>query len=496
MKTFYITTPIYYVNGDPHVGTIYTTLAADVLSRYKKLNNIKVFFLTGTDEHGEKAELAAKKAGMKTKEFVDKMAPRFKKAFKAMNVDYDRFIRTTDKDHLKEVEYFYKQVYKKGDIYKGFYEGLYCVPCETFWTEKELINGSCPTCNREVKKLKEETLFFKQSKYQNNIIKHIKNNPDFIQPETRQNEILSFLKQPLRDVSISRTTFKWGVPVPDEPNHVLYVWFDALTNYLTGAGYPKKDYKTTWPADVHFVGKDIIRFHCVTWPAMLLSAGLKLPKTIFANGFYTSEGEKMSKSKGNVVHPAEFCKKHEVPIDTIRYFLFRQMPFGSDGDFSEAQFVERVNNELASELGNLLSRSLALIEKYNNGNVKEGKISNELKNDYNKILKKYHDCMKKIDYYNSLNHTFKFIHFVNKYIAEKEPWKIKDKNELNNVLYNLAQSINAISCLIYPFMPETSKEMDKQLGVEKNYNENFNNVRGGVKVKRGRILFPRIEEAE
>jgi len=480
------------VNGDPHIGTLYTALAADIIARYKKLNGKKVFFLTGTDEHAEKVEEAAKKSGVKTEKYVDLMSKRFKEAFKSMNVSYDRFIRTTDNDHVKTVLEFYKKVYNKGDIYKGFYEGWYCVSCETFWTEKELKDCKCPDCGKSVKMLKEETYFFKQSKYQKEIIKHIRDNPDFIKPKARKNEILSFLKQPLRDLSITRTTFKFGIPVPGDEKHVLYVWFDALINYLTAAGYPGKKYTNLWPANFQLMGKEIIRFHCITWPAMLLSAGVELPETIFAHGWWTVEGKKMSKSVGNVVHPAEFCRKHKVPVDTMRYFLFRQMPFGSDGDFSEAQFIERVNNELASELGNLVSRSIVLIDKYSNSEVPAGIADVKLKNKYAQMLKNYHSEMNKLDYYNALNTVFKFVHLVNKYISDKEPWKLSDGGELHNVLFTLAQCINAVSCLIYPFMPETSEEIDTQLGKGKGYNKNFDNIKRNVKIKKGKILFPRI----
>lgn len=489
MKTFFVTTPVYYVNGEPHVGTLYTTIAADVVARYKRLNKYKVFFLTGTDEHGEKAEQSAKNAGISVKKYVDKMSARFKTAFDKMNISYDRFIRTTDKDHIKTVTEFYKKVLKKGDIYKGFYEGLYCVSCETFWTEKELIKKCCPDCGKKVKKLKEETYFFKQSKFQKKIINHINKNPEFIQPKSRRNEIVSFLKKPLKDVSITRTSFKWGITAPNDKKHIIYVWFDALINYLTAG-------KKLWPADVQLMGKEITRFHCITWPAMLFSAGLKLPKKVFGHGWWTVDGKKMSKSIGNTVYPYELCKKYNVPIDTIRYMLFRQMPFGTDGDFSEKIFIERVNNELASDLGNLITRCLTMFKRYSNCKVPKGIVDKELNTKYKLLLKKYHKQMTDLDYYAALNSTSYFVHAVNKYIADNEPWKLAKTNTkmLNNILYNLAQSINCISCMIYPFMPQSSEKIDKQLGEKKDYNITFKKVKVKTKTKKGELLFPKIEQ--
>ncbi len=496
MKNFFVTTPIYYVNGDPHLGTIYTTVAADVIARYKRFNNYNVLFLTGTDEHGEKAEISAEKASISTKKYVDEMSKRFKEAFKQMNISYDKFIRTTDEDHERACISFYKTVFKKGDIYKGFYEGWYCVSCESFYNERDLIERKCPDCGKSVKLIKEETLFFKQSKYQKRLINHIKENPDFIQPKTRRNEVLSFLKKPLRDLSISRTSFKWGIKVPGEKNHILYVWFDALINYLTATGYPKKSYTKWWPADVQFMGKDIIRFHSITWPIMLMSAGLKLPKKVFGHGWWTIDAQKMSKSVGNVIYPDKLCKKYNTSIDAVRYVLFKQMPLGNDGDFSDEIFIERVNNELASELGNLVSRSLTLLQKYTNHKVPRGIINKELHKKYKKILSKYHESMEKLDYYTALNLTFEFIHYVNKYLADEEPWKLKksEEKQLHSILYNLAQCLNCISALIYPFMPGTSAKIDEQFSAKKDYNQCFNKVKPGIITVKGEMLFPKIEK--
>ncbi|MBN1923632.1 MAG: methionine--tRNA ligase [Nanoarchaeota archaeon] len=497
MKSFFVTTPIYYVNGEPHLGTIYTTIAADIIARYKRFNNKKVFFLTGTDEHGEKVEQSAQKKGVSVKKYVDEMSSAFKEAFKKMNISYDRFIRTTDEDHIKTATAFYKQVFKKGDIYKGEYEGWYCVSCETFWTEKELLNNTCPDCGKKVKILKEETLFFKQSKYQKKLIEYINKHPDFIQPKIRRNEIISFLKKPLKDLSISRTSFTWGIPVPGEKKHVIYVWFDALINYLTASGYPKKGYTNIWPPDIQFMGKEITRFHCITWPIMLMSAGLELPRKVFGHGWWTLNAKKMSKSIGNVICPDKLCDKYNVPVDCVRYVLFKQMPFGSDGDFNESIFVEKVNNELGSELGNLVSRSLALFQRYNNSVVPKGEVDKKLQESYKKVLESYHKFMEDLDYYNALNSAFDFVRAANKYIADEEPWKLtrkEDNDKLMSVLFNLAQSLNIISALIYPFMPETSGKIDEQLSVKKDYNKGFKNVKPGAKTVKRDILFPKIEK--
>ncbi len=493
MKKFFVTTPIYYVNGDPHVGTIYTTVAADIIARYMRFNNRDVFFLTGTDEHGEKVQQAAEKKGMTPQEYVDMMSARFKEAFKKMNISYDRFIRTTDEDHIKTATEFYKKVYDNGDIYKGEYEGWYCVSCETFWTEKDLKEGRCPDCGKEVKKIKEESYFFRQSKYQKRIIEHIKNNPEFIEPESRRNEILAFLKKPLKDLSISRSTFKWGIPLPNDSKHIMYVWFDALTNYLTACKYPSKEYKNMWPADIHLMGKEITRFHCITWPAMLMSAGVELPKKIFGHGWWTVEGEKMSKSKGNVIYPNELCEKYNLSVDAIRYVMFKQMPFGNDGDFSEKIFVDRVNNELAAELGNLIMRAVVMVKRYSKGVVPKGKAYEEIVKLTKDVVDKYKKSMEKLDYYNALTITFDYIHKINKFISEEQPWKMDDKTKLNNFIYTLTQTINTISGLIYPFMPDTSDKIDEQIGTKRSYNLELNNVKEGTKIKQGRALFPKVE---
>jgi methionyl-tRNA synthetase len=370
-RTFYVTTPIYYVNDVPHIGHAYTTLAADVLARYKRMKGFEVFFLTGTDEHGQKVEKAANMAGETPLELADRVVKRFQALWEKLNISYSDFIRTTQERHKKGVSHLFTDVMAKGDIYLGEYEDWYCTPCETFWTETQLIDFKCPDCNRPTEKLKEESFFFRMSKYQEALLAHIEANPEFIQPKSRRNEILSFVREGLRDLSISRTTFQWGIPVPGNDSHVVYVWFDALANYITALGYPETEGKLRefWPADVQLIGKDILRFHAVYWPTFLLSAGLPLPKKVFAHGWWTVEGQKMSKSLQNVIEPNMLIDKYGV--DAIRYFLLREVPFGLDGDFSHSALIHRINSDLANDLGNLLNRSTAMIQKYFGGVVQQ-----------------------------------------------------------------------------------------------------------------------------
>ncbi len=474
-KKFYITTAIDYVNAEPHIGHAYQKIIADALARWHKLKDEDVFFLTGTDEHGLKISRSAEKAGLSEKEFVDKMAKKFKQAWEKLNVKFDRFIRTTDKDHEKFVQNFVKKVEK--DIYKGEYEGYYCVPCEVYITEKDLVNGECPFHpGKKVEKIKEPTYFFKLSKYQNDLLKLYKEHPEFILPESRRNEIRNRVKEGLQDLSITRTNFPWGIPFPLDKKHVIYVWFDALLNYLSGAG-KNQEY---WPAQIHLLGKDNGWFHAVIWPAMLLAAGYKLPKTVFIHGFLSFNKQKISKSLGNSISPLTLAEKYGV--DTVRYFTCRQFPFaeGEDGDFSEQSLIDRHNNELANKLGNLVSRVSALAEK-NNLEKTENKLLKKLP------LKKIEKLFENFELDKALNEIFAFIDLCNEYVQNKKPWETQDKK----VVYELADSIKAIAILLWPFIPQTSEKIAKHLGFELKLDE-INKPLKNLKIKKSEILFKKI----
>jgi methionyl-tRNA synthetase len=472
MKKFYITTPIYYPNDIPHIGHAYTTIAADILARWHKVIGENVRFLTGTDEHGKKIQDAAKKHGKKPKEFVDTLVPKFKDAWKKLNIEYDRFIRTTDKDHEKIVQEILQKVYDKGDIYLGEYEGYYCTGCEAYYTEKDLEDGCCPIHKTKIEKLKEPSYFFKLSKYQKKLLDLYKKNPEFISPKFRQKEIINRVKEGLSDLSISRTSFDWGIPLPFDKKHVCYVWFDALLNYYSGAdGF--------WPADVHLIGKDILWFHTVYWPAMLISAGIELPKKVFAHGWWTFDKEKISKSRGKVVNVDELIGI--AGVDAVRYFLFIETPFGEDGDFSEKALIERYNNELADKLGNLVSRVAALAEKYGIEKT-ENKLLKKLK------LKEIEEHFDNYEIDKALNEIFAFIDSCNEYVQNKKPWETHD----TKVLYELADSIKAIGILLFPFIPATSEKIAKQFGFEINYKEIKNPLKIR-KINKSEILFRKIE---
>ena len=477
MAKFYITTPIYYVNDKASIGHAYTTVLGDVLVRWNRLKGNKSFYLTGLDENSQKTVDAAKKLGVRDiKKYTDGMAKKWKDVWKKLSISNDDFIRTTEPRHKKAVEEFFDKVYKKGDIYKGKYEGLYCEGCEAFLTEKDLVNGECPLHKKKPKFISEENYFFKLTKYQDKVLNHIKKNKNFILPKTRRNEVISFLKEGVRDISISRPDVEWGIPLPIDKKHHFWVWFDALVNYISGSN-------KNWPAELHLLAKDILRFHCIIWPAMLISAGYKLPKSFFVHGFLTIDGHKMSKSLGNAIDPIYLVDKYGV--DPIRYYLVKFIPFGEDGNFSEEKLKDALNNELANDLGNLLSRTLTLVEKQFNGKVKKGKVDKKLKVNLDKIDK----LISKYELHLALEEIWKFIRSVNKYVNDKKPWE--NKNE--DILYTLLESLRVISILLEPFIPETCGKINKQLGIAKG---NLKEVKFGLvkqyKVKKGEILFKKI----
>lgn len=499
-KKFYVTTPIYYPSGKPHLGSVYTTLAADVLSRWYKLLGFDVFFLTGTDEHTKKVVIEAVKHGKDIETYLGEITNIFKKVFKNLNIEYDRFIRTSDKDHKKFVQYILNVVNDKGDIYKGVYEGYYCSECENYYTERETPNLICPIHKKSLEVLKEDSYFFKLSKYKDKLLDFYDKNPDFISPEYRKSEIINRVKEGLKDLSISRTNTDWGIEIPFDKNHKVYVWFDALNNYLTGVGVldNKKLFKKFWPADLHIVGKDILWFHAVIWPAILMSAGYEIPKMVYAHGWLTSNEKKIGKSTGNADDIEELIKKYG--SDSIRYFLFKVTPFGEDGEYFEKNLVER-NNELANKLGNLVSRVSSLAEK--NG---VEKTKNKLfKKSY---LKKISSLIKNLEFDKSLNEIFTFVDVCNEYIQNEKPWETgvqKDSNEspestklhsekiLQNkkILYELVDSIKVISILLWPFIPNASEKIAENFGFKISYDEILKPIKV-TNIKRGENLFRKI----
>lgn len=502
---YYITTPIYYPSDKLHIGHTYCTVMADAMARFKRAMGYDVRFMTGTDEHGLKIQSIAESKGVDPKEYVDEIVEGIKKLWEKMDISYDFFIRTTDDYHVKRVQEIFRKMYDNGDIYKDEYKGLYCAPCESFWTESQAPDGLCPDCGRKVDKAHEEAYFFKLSKYADRLLQNFKENPDFLQPESRRNEMIAFIEQGLGDLCVSRSTFDWGIPVPIDESHVIYVWLDALSNYITALGYPDEPdlYEKYWPADVHLVGKEIVRFHSIIWPAMLMSIGEPLPKQVLGHGWLLLEGGKMSKSKGNVVDP--FILIDRYGIDALKYFLMREFTFGNDGDFSTEAMIRRINADLANDLGNLLSRTTSMIQKYCDSAIPPaGEVrpeDRELRELAVSTADKVEVEMDQFKFNMALERIWVLVRRANKYIDENMPWLLakddKYKDRLDMIMHNLAEALRIVAVLIHPFMEDTAGEIYKQLGLK---DEAFDwetsktfDVLGGEKVAKGQALFPRID---
>lgn len=505
-KTYYITTPIYYPSAKLHIGNTYTTVAADALARYKRKDGYDVMFLTGSDEHGQKIQRLAEAKDVTPKAYVDDIVAGIKDLWEIMNISYDKFIRTTDDYHIKTVQEIFKKLYDQGDIYKSVYEGWYCTPDESFWTDSQLKDGKCPDCGRAVEKAKEEAYFFEMSKYADRLIKHIEDNPHFIQPESRKNEMLNnFLRPGLQDLCVSRTSFNWGIPVTFDEGHVVYVWIDALSNYITALGYGSEDtslYEKYWPADVHLIGKDILRFHTIYWPIMLMALDIELPKQVFGHGWLLVDGGKMSKSKGNVVDPVVLVD--HFGVDAVRYYLLREIPFGSDGLFNNEIFIKKINSDLANDLGNLLSRSVSMVEKYFDGVVPEKLIEGEFDEDLINLAMKtpilVSEAIDELKIPEALTQIWVLIGRANKYIDETTPWILardeESKPRLGGVLYNLLEVLRIVAALVEPFLPGTALKIKEQINAEEISFESIKTFGGtvtGTKVNKGEIIFPRID---
>jgi methionyl-tRNA synthetase len=518
LEKFYLTTPIYYVNDVPHIGHAYTTIAADVLARYKRLAGYEVFFLTGTDEHGIKIERSARERGVSPQEWTDTISEHFRHLWARLNISYDDFIRTSQPRHQAVAQAVFQKAYEKGDIYKGLYEGWYCIPDETFLLESELQGGQCPICGRPVEWITEEAYFFRLSKYQDWILDHIESHPTFIQPGSRRNEVLSFVRSGLRDLCVSRSTFSWGIPVPFDPSQVIYVWIDALTNYLTAIGYgvDAQTFDKFWPANIHLIGKEILRFHAVIWPILLRSADLPPPAQVFAHGWWTADGEKMSKSTGNVIDPGKLVEELaqkagaslDTAVDAIRYFVLREVAFGLDGDFSHTALVQRFNSDLANDLGNLLSRTLTMLQRYCQGTVppptETESAANALAEAAAKLVPDLDPLLNELAFHRALARLWEYVRLVNRYVDEQAPWALArdpaQRRQLDTVLYNQVESLRIIALLLFPFMPHTAASMWRQLGIQDEIATQhlgtamvWGGTRPGTPIQPGVQLFPRIE---
>jgi len=503
-KNFYLTTPIYYPNSNLHLGHTYTTIVADVLKKYKQAQGYDVFLTTGTDEHGQKLQESAIKAGKEPLEYIDPIVDSAKELWKTLDIDFDAFVRSTDKIHEKNVSDIFTKLYEKGEIYKGSYKGMYCVPCEAFWTESQLVEGNkCPDCGREVSESEEETYFFRLSKYQDKLLKLYEENPDFIQPESRKNEMISFINEGLTDLSVTRSSFDWGVRVPFDEKHIVYVWIDALSCYLTGVGYgtDEEKFNKYWPCDVHLIGKEIMRFHAIIWPSILMALDLPLPKKIFGHGWILFDDDKMSKSKGNIVYAEPIIERYG--MDALRYFMLREFTFGQDGNFTYTKMLNRINSDLVNDLGNLVSRTVAMCEKYFGGIVPAQTELTDIDNDLIETAVTTRDrvaeLMDKLNFSMALEEIWKLVRRTNKYIDETTPWTlIKEGQEdrLKTVIYNLLESIRIISGLIKPFMKETSSKINEQIGYSDYSYEDltkFGLLKVGTKVCKGKNLFDRLD---
>jgi methionyl-tRNA synthetase len=510
-RIYYVTTPIYYPSDKLHIGHAYTTVAADCIARYKRMRGYDVFFLTGSDEHGQKIERKAMDSGMDPQSYVDRIVESFQELWKQLLITNDDFIHTTEPRHQKAVQTIFQKLYDKGDIYKSFYEGLYCTPCEAFWLERQLVDGNCPDCGRPVEHVKEESYFFKLSKYQDPLLRYIEENPDFIQPASRRHEMVNFIKSGLEDLCVSRTTFQWGVPVPFAPGHVVYVWFDALVNYLSALGWQDGDprFEHYWPHTVHLMAKDIVRFHSVIWPIVLMAADIPLPRTIFGHGWLLLEGGKMSKSKGNVVDPLVLIDRYGV--DAVRYYLLRELPNGGDSYYSEDDLINRINTDLANDLGNLISRTLGMVQKYQGGFIAAAGIpqgpDSDLINCAMQVKDELEDQLERLDFSNALTAIWKLVRRANRYVDETTPWNlVRDpgkKERLQTVLYNLSEAVRLLTIWCLPFMPVFPERVFEQFGIAGRLDLQTWDSTGewgllpaDLQVETGPGVFPRIQVEE